>query len=108
MIDGLWTAKIQAGANSTSGVLVFTNERVLGGDSGFMWNGTFKVSGDSLKADIHVKNYDPSVPPRLFGATEYDVSMYGNIKSDTISATGSSPVYQGVSVSLVLTKRAAL
>lgn len=107
-IDGLWTAKIQAGGSSTSGVMVFANGRVLGGDSGFMWTGTFKVSGGSVKADIYVKNYDPRIPPRLFGVTEYDVSMYGVIKGDLISATGSSPAYRGVNVSLVLTKRAPL
>jgi hypothetical protein len=107
MIDGLWTAKIEAGGNSTSGVMVFANGKVLGGDGGFMWIGTFKVSGGSVKADIHVKNYDPRVPVRLFGAKEYDVSMYGIIKGDSITATGSSPVYEGVNVTLVLTKRAA-
>ncbi len=107
-IDGLWTAKIQAGGNSTSGVMVFANGKVLGGDSGFVWTGTFKVSGGSVKADIRVKNYDPRIPARVFGAAEYDVSMYGIIKGDSISATGSSPAYQGVNVSLVLTKRAAL
>jgi T3SS negative regulator,GrlR len=108
LIDGLWTAKIQAGGNSTSGVMVFANGRVLSGDSGFVWTGTFKVSGCSVKADIHVKNYDPRIPPRVFGVTEHDVSMYGIIKGESISATGGSPAYQGVNVSLVLTKRAAL
>jgi len=108
LIDGLWTAKIEAGGNSTSGVLVFANGKVLGGDSGFVWTGSFKLSGDSLKVDLHVKNYDPSVPPRLFGATEYDVRIFGTVQNEKIVATGTSPVYHGVGVNMVLTRRARL
>jgi hypothetical protein len=41
MVSGLWTVQFEAMGNRGAGVAVFTNGKVLGGDSGFTYTGTF-------------------------------------------------------------------
>jgi hypothetical protein len=58
MVDGLWSARLEAMGKHGSGVAVFNNGRILGGDSAFTWNGKYQEYGDSLQADVQVKKYE--------------------------------------------------
>jgi hypothetical protein len=107
MMDGLWSAQFEAMGNRGSGVAVFISGKVLGGDSGFMWSGTFQESGDSLKAAVHVKNFEPSIQS-VFGVNEYDLRIEGKIQGDRITGIGTSPSMGGAKLNVTLIKREGL
>jgi autotransporter translocation and assembly factor TamB len=106
MVSGLWTVQFEAMGNRGAGVAVFTNGKVLGGDSGFTYTGTFQEAGDSLKADIWVKNFERSVPS-LVGANEYDLHIEGKLQGDraTGTATSTSAALRGNKINFTLIKR---
>ena len=107
MVDGLWSAQFEAMGKRGSGVAVLVSGKVLGGDSGFIWSGFFQESGDSLKADVHVKNFEPSVPA-IFGAKEYDLHIEGKIQGDMVTGVGTSPSIGGAKLNVTLIKREGL
>ena len=104
MLSGLWTAQFEVTGRRGAGVAVFAGRKVLGGDSGFVWSGAYQEQGDALKADVHVKNFEPSVPSVL-GPGEYDLHIDGKIQGDRITGTGTSAALGGTKLNVTLIKR---
>jgi T3SS negative regulator,GrlR len=104
MVNGLWSAQLSAGGNKAGGVAFFVNGKVFGGDTAFIWSGTFQEAGDSFKATVHVKQYDRTVAS-LFGAAEYDIHIDAKIQGDRITGTGTSPSLGGTKLNVALTKQ---
>ena len=83
MIEALWSAefKIPNGSNFVSGIAVFENGKVLGGDSSFTWIG----------------NYDIKV-----------LDVVGNINAERMELSGTSKQIPGFQLNIELIRRAEL
>ncbi len=108
MIDGLWTVHFEApGVGSGTGVAVLMNGKLFGGDSGFMYIGSYSVSGDTITAEVNAKNFEPRVP-NLLGMSSYTVNLRGKVNDAVIDTTGTVATRPGVTLSLRLQKQAPL
>jgi hypothetical protein len=107
MIDGFWTIHYDAEGNRGAGVVVLTNGKLYGGDSGFTYIGSYAQTGDSVTAEIHTRNFEPSVMS-LLGLSHYTLSLHGTVTGDVITATATTPASPDVVLEVRMEKRSAL
>jgi hypothetical protein len=88
VIDGLWIVRYHGPGGVGGGVVVFTKDQVLGGDSGFAYVGSYEEKGDTLKAKVSTTQFDPNVPSVLGVPGNHELVIEGKIKNDTIEGTG--------------------
>jgi T3SS negative regulator,GrlR len=86
MLDGFWILKILPPVTS-GGVILFTQGKVFGGDSGFSWVGTYSVNDGLLKARVHVHNFDPEIKSVLGVDGDYDMHFSGTLNGTLITGT---------------------
>jgi hypothetical protein len=60
-VDGFWIVQYAGMEGKDGGVAVLMKGRVLGGDSGFTYTGTYEETKFGLKASFLVENFNPSV-----------------------------------------------
>lgn len=78
MLNGLWTVEFISTLNLVGkGVLVFSNDRLLGGDSGYYYSGNFSVDNNKITGTIDVTRYDTN-----------SVSVFGDIGDFSLSFEG--------------------
>ena len=87
MLDGLWILQIQPPPVSNGGIVVFINGKILGGDSGFTWVGTYTGNDQLIKGRVHVHNFDPNIKSVLGVTGDYDMYFSGNVQGETIIGT---------------------
>src|SRR5271169_2753966 len=75
-LDGLWTVYFRLGFFGT-GVVVFKDNRLLGGDTYYYYDGNFKLQDNRVDATIRVVRFN------LTG-----VAIFGNLDSFNLNVTG--------------------
>ena len=76
--NGLWTVEFISTVNrSGKGVLVFNDGRLLGGDEGYYYSGTYKIDGSQIQGTVNVIRFDPT-----------SISVVGNIDQFALSFSG--------------------
>jgi hypothetical protein len=107
MIDGFWTVHFEAGGNRGAGVVVLTNGKIFGGDSGFTYIGSYSLTGDTMTGEVKAQTFEPTMPS-LLGVSSYTLNLRGNVSGDIISGQATTPARPGVTLNLRLQKRSAL
>lgn len=90
---------------SGGGVAYFTSEEVFGGDSGFMYLGSYQVNGTDLVAKLRITQHFAGIPS-VFGSTAqtFDLTITGVIQGNKISGKGAASIAPGTSFQVNLTK----
>jgi hypothetical protein len=106
-LDGLWTAEFGSTTGiSGGGVVVFAGNKILGGDGGYYYEGSFRLEGTRISADVTAHPFDSrslsvfSTIGRLM-----KLSLVGELIGQNILAQGtlqSSPI---ATIGVKLTKR---
>ena len=79
MVDGLWTVEFISSLNRIGkGVIVFNNNRLLGGDSGYYYSGNFTVENDIITGTANITRFDVN-----------SISVFGDIGQLSLSFEGS-------------------
>jgi hypothetical protein len=108
MLDGLWILQILPPPVATGGVAVFVNDKILGGDSGFSWVGTYRTEGRLIQGRVRVHNFDPDIKS-VFGVDgDYDMHFTGTVEGDIIIGTGLIANQPQHTISVRLDRRANL
>lgn len=105
-MEGFWTVQFNGVQGWGAGVVTLIGGQLFGGDSGFLYTGTYSQQGSAFTAQVHVKQYMPGVA-NVMGRNEFDLGLTGTVQGNTVAATGSIP---GTSLRLsgTLTKRSDL
>jgi len=90
-MEGFWTVQFAGVQGWDSGVVTLVNGQVLGGDSGFMYIGTYAQQGSMLIAKIHVKQYVPGVR-NVMGQSEFDLELTGTLHGAVLNFTATIPM----------------
>jgi hypothetical protein len=56
-VNGLWTAEFTTASGAGTGVVVFVDGRIMGGDAAYYYSGTYQEEGPRLNARLFVKHY---------------------------------------------------
>jgi hypothetical protein len=110
MLDGLWTAVFSFGAVSSGGIVLLREGRVFGGDSYYLYLGTYTAdTAGGFNASLRVSAYI-SGAVTIFGVPlrEFELHLQGSVKGEQAQATGSVVGYPAASLRIGLTRRATL
>jgi hypothetical protein len=110
MVEGLWTIKFISSLNLWGGgVIVMTKERrILGGDTGYYYIGTYTVTGSQIKGDVDIIQFDPQ-SISVFGETsDFHLTFDGAFEDNKFSAAAQSPKFPGHSIKIEGNKKADL
>jgi hypothetical protein len=108
MIEGLWIVQYVGLQGSGGGVVVFANGKVLGGDTGYTYIGTYVVEGASLKAQIRVSNFLPEIPNVLGLQGDFDLQISAPINAQIMQGAMSLVGRPGAGIVVKLTKKSSL
>jgi hypothetical protein len=108
MVEGFWIVQYEGMQGNGGGVAVFIKGKVFGGDTGYTYMGSYRVDGNSVKANVMVRNFLPGVASVVGVVGDFEMNIAGKLEGDVIKGTGSLPNSQAVGIAVKLTKRANL
>jgi hypothetical protein len=109
MIESFWIVQYEGMKGNGGGVAMFIKGRVFGGDTGYTYLGAYQTQGNSVNANVKVRNFLPNIPSVLGVVGDFELNIQGTLIGDVVKATGSLPREQrAVGIALKLTKVADL
>lgn len=60
MLSGVYRVSFQGPLESSKGIIYAKNGRIVGGDSWYVYGGTFDMTADRVSATIRIINDDPT------------------------------------------------
>lgn len=107
MYDGLWTIEFISMINRYGrGVLVINQDRLLGGDAGYYYVGTCKISGNKIDGTVDVIQYDLNSASVLGNIDHFELTISGELKTENrLEAKGMIPSMPGVQIRIIGTKK---
>lgn len=107
-IEGLWIAKFTAAQINGSGVAVFINGKIFGGETGFYYIGTYAAYDRVVKALVLIRNFDPSIPSGFGVPGDYEMDVSATLQGDEMTGTAVVTGHPQYSLAIRLTKKANL
>lgn len=107
-LQGLWTIDFEiAGRGRFSGVVVLQGNKVLGGDSQYFYDGTYKETGDDVEAEALCTHYAGAVST-AFGTSEqtYSLKLEGKHSGNAITGKIWRPESPNLKLDVRLLKQA--
>jgi hypothetical protein len=104
MVEGFWIVQYEGIQGNGGGVVVFMKGRVLGGDTGFIYTGSYKTDEQTISAQVSVRNFLPEVPNVLGVQGDLELALQGTVAAQVIRASASLANGGGAGLVLKLTK----
>jgi autotransporter translocation and assembly factor TamB len=77
-LQGLWSVFFQSNFQTLgSGVIVFTGDRILGGDAAYYYDGHVEIQGNKADAKVKIVRFNPA-----------GMSIFGNLASFNLAVSG--------------------
>ena len=108
MIEGFWIVQYEGLQGNGGGVVLFMKGKVLGGDTGYIYMGSYQTQGQSMKARVQVRNFLPDVPNVTGVVGDFELNIEGKVEGNVITGVGSVANAQAAGIALRLTKRAEI
>ncbi len=89
-MEGFWLVQFQGVQGFGGGAVTLVHSKVFGGDSGFVYTGTYTAQDGNLSAKIHVKRSFPGAQS-VMGRDQFDLELKGTLQGDVITAKGTIP-----------------
>ena len=110
-VEGFWLVQFSGIRGMGWGTVTLVGGKIFGGDSGFLYTGSYQQQKDELTASVHVAAIFPGAQ-NVMGLEEFDLTLTsqtgeGLVEEGFIEAAGSIP---GTSLSFqaVLRKQSSL
>ena len=88
-----------------SGVVVFRDGKVRGGDNAIAYTGTYEIKDGRFSADVEISQHTQAQNVvTVFGPDQASVRLEGEATGPTFELTGSTPAAAGVTFKGVLTR----
>ena len=108
MIEGLWIVQYEGAAGGDGGVIVFVQGRALGGDSAYVYTGTYQSDAERISARVLIRNFNPAIGNVLGVKGDFELAVQGTIQGDIIKGSASLADQEGPGIVVKLTKVAGL
>jgi hypothetical protein len=89
-MEGFWLVQFQGVQGFGGGAVTLIHGKVFGGDSGFLYTGSYTDQGGTLSAKIHVKRSFPGAQS-VMGKDQFDLELAGTLQGNVIAAKGTIP-----------------
>jgi T3SS negative regulator,GrlR len=105
-MEGFWTVQFAGVQGIGGGALTLINGVLYGGDTSFLYRGTYTQQGNNITARVHVSRFAPGLP-NVMGRDNFDLELNGTLQQDTITGVGTIPGTQ-LRLQATLTKQGDL
>jgi len=89
-MEGFWTVQFSGVQGFGFGVVTLVGGKLYGGDSAFIYTGTYADDGTTLNAKVHVRRGAPGAQS-VMGRDQFDLELNGTLNGNSIAASGSIP-----------------
>jgi hypothetical protein len=89
-MEGFWIVEFRGIQGWGGGVATLMAGKLFGGDSAYLYLGSYTSAGNSLTAHVHVKLYAEE-GMSVMGQTEFDLDVNGTRQGDTVTVIGTIP-----------------
>jgi hypothetical protein len=83
-MEGFWTVRFDGVQGFGWGVVTLIGGHIFGGDSAFLYTGTYTDQNSSLNAHVHVQRAAPGAPS-VMGRDQFDLELTGGLHSSQIT-----------------------
>ena len=106
MVEGLWTVEFRSSLGLMGfGTVIFEGGRVVGGDGGYYYKGTYEISGESISGKLFVKKFNEGYNS-VFGPVEaFNLQASGTASDSVMILLASAAELPNLKMSIVCTKR---
>ena len=73
------------------GLVVVDDGKVHGGDSRYLYRGTYQVAGTSIRAEIQVSYYRGTLKSVFGPLSKFDLTLSGNATDEAFTLSGHMP-----------------
>ena len=91
--------------NQGDGVAVVKEKTINGGDLGYIYRGSFEVTGKTLVATLNIKRWNQYVASIFGNIAVFDLKIEGQVSSDLMSFSGQGFVVQNPEMRLMVNAR---
>lgn len=90
MLNGIYRVTFRVAGNQGKGILAAKDDWLFGGDTGFVYNGTFELQGNQVKARARIQNDFPGVQS-IFNPylTDFWLELIGQASATGFALQGS-------------------
>jgi hypothetical protein len=101
MLNGVYRVIFQGPEGQRRGILYVKNGVLVGGDTGFVYKGSYQVTGNQFTGTLQVTKEDPGMKS-VFGAlSNYQIGFVGQLNSEhSFSSKGSIQAQPGLQISI--------
>ena len=104
MVEGFWIVQYEGVQGNGGGVVFFLKGRIFGGDSGFVYTGTYQTDEKTITGRVKVRNFLPEVAS-VFGIPgDYELILKGNVAGQRIEGSASLVNQAAMGIVVKLTK----
>lgn len=89
-MEGFWTVQFSGVDGFGFGTVTLAGGHIFGGDSGFIYTGTYTAQNGVLKAHVHVRR-GAAGAQSVMGRDQFDLELTGALQGNSIAANGSIP-----------------
>ena len=104
MVEGFWIVQTEGVQGNGGGVVVLLKGRIFGGDTGFLYTGTYKTDEKTVSAQVSVRNFLPGVPNILGVQGDFEMVLRGTVTGGVIKATASVANQEAAGLVVKLTR----
>jgi len=79
-MEGFWTVQFQGVQGMGAGVITLVGGQLFGGDSSFLYKGTYAEQGNTLTAQVQVNRYAAGMARKLWKAHRDDSRSTASIQ----------------------------
>jgi hypothetical protein len=101
MQDGIYWVDFQTRGDSGAGLIVIKDGSLNGGDQGYIYNGTYSVSGNNVTARALVTQHNPALRSVFGNASGFHLQLSGVSSPGRFSLNGSIPNVPNASIGIV-------
>jgi len=104
MVEGFWIVQFEGVQGNGGGVVFLKKGRIYGGDSGFVYTGTYQTDEKTITGHVKVRNFLPEIQS-VFGLSgDYELSLKGNVVDQKIEGSASLVNHAAMGIVVKLTK----
>lgn len=104
-LNGLWTVSFQSNFQTVgTGVVVFIEDRILGGDSFYYYNGNAKFEGDKVEANIKVVRFNKAGMAIFGDLDSFSLKVCGDVSAPTMELRGNVVEHPNMKITITCQK----
>lgn len=108
MIEGLWTIEFSSPIGFGTGVVVFTDKRLLGGDEGYYYFGEYTVDDHHIGGKAEVVRFDKNSLSVFGDMDNFTLNLDGKVSENSIVGVASLADRPELKAQIRCTKKAEL